>query len=210
MISSNDNMNTGSESEGDLLQRLPAFYRENPGAFCGILDAVSETLNRFATGFSEQKSRWESYSGGQDKEVQQDRSKMMAYLHPGLAASDCHVSESGNFTCTHFKNWLKSRIGVDAVLWSNLRLSSQKEPEGVSGSFLKVQLDKVHRYLVIVWRQETGQTPRREILRSLRVLPNEFFSVGLNVQFAEMKSFLPDNPYVDGMLLQGELLDPWV
>lgn len=206
MTSSNDNKNAGSESEGDLLQRLPAFYRENPGAFSGILDAVSETLNCFATGFSEQENRWEYQSGGQYK---QDRSKIMAFLDPRLATSDCHISESGNFTCTHFKKWLKTRIGVDPVLWSNLRLSSQKEPEGVSGSFLRVQLDKVNRYLAIVWRQETDQTARGEILRSLRILPTEFFSVGLNVQFAEINSFLPENPYVDGMLLQGELLDPW-
>jgi hypothetical protein len=172
---------------GDRLDRLPAFYREQPGPVADLLEAVLASVHDF-------RRRLEERAGGQ--------------LLPGLARPEpgpAAPAVSGAFgTAGELRRWLERAGRVAPRLWPAVRLDEL----GVSGvGGLRVCLAAPRRHLVVAWPGADAASALPGI-RALENLPADRRPVGLGVQFAVV-SPAPVDPPVAGSVLQGSLLGTW-
>ena len=183
-----------------MKDKLPAYYREDPGHLLDIVELV-EARDRELRG--ELASRQAAFEGEVlAREVEPGGTASRNGLSGLLEAESC-FSSSGRFGChASFREWLGRRVASSPHLWPGLAL------EDIGGSSLRVRLSEGSRTLAVVWSAETGMQLSR--IPSLDLNVARDLPLGLHVQFAVIDSPLPRNPHVEGLILEGVVSELWV
>lgn len=176
------NVNTSGVPAADVLARLPSFYRESRPDVAALVEAAAASLGVLR----------ESLDDHGPETLDSPR----VPGSPRLAAP----SAAG------FRKWLGKKCGEEPTLWPGVRL--EEHDDGTTRSLLRVRLGGPRRRLAVLWRL-APDSPADGHLRVVREMPAVWHPPGLEVQFAAVGSDLPRNLCVEGLVLEGKLLESW-
>jgi hypothetical protein len=184
----------------ELLERLPAYYREQPGLIPDLLAAIADTVETWSAVLA---------PGG---EAPRSRAEAVDVLR-GLSIAEAGARRRRSpLAARELGDWLEIATGRRPELWPGLRL----EPEG-SGArrLLRVSAAAAERRLALVWRGKPPEPSGGGRWRDVQADLSDRLPVGLELQFASLPApehagppLGPWPPRVEGTLLEGGLLEP--
>lgn len=203
--------------ESGLLDRLPASYRERPGALEALLDAVAMSLRTFRA----ELEHTEDLLGAHG--AQNPVPRWGADLFGGVPGSGVRPASSRRLLprTIDLCRWIARVTGADPCVWTGVKL--ERSTDGARSGNLIVRAAAEHsvaprafdgavsaRACVIAWScDRSDPVSIDELRRRLTMIPSDLRPVGVELQCARFYGEIPSNPYVSGLCLQGELLQVW-
>ncbi len=187
----------GIETTSRLWERLPALYRREPGAVRWLVETVAADLELFQA----------ILAGRESRGAEEIFERCFAGARPGAGRSLA-------VTAGAVRDWLHRQTGCRPALWPNLTLEVAPPDPPSLHPRLRVSLAGARPSLAVVWPAaelpEAAARHLRKQAAELAAAIAELGPAGMILQLAKIDGAdsmaLPRNPYLDGLILPGELV----
>ena len=203
--------------ESELLDRLPAFYRERPGALDALLEAVATSVRTFRAELDHTERRLGAHG------AQYSVPTWVEGLFDGARGRAVRPERSQRLLprTIDVRRWIARVTGAEPRVWTGVKLERVAVGTGAAHLIVRTAAERSiaartvsegspRVACVVAWSCDRSDPwSSDELRRRLATIPPELRPIGVELQCARFYGDIPSNPYVHGLCLQGELLQTW-